>query len=94
MQTLRAGASKSSKSKVQLLIPYQHVDSMKIRYGLADYDIGETVGGMLMVLIIRKHVREAMTVYDACRMTDIIVLSDVRRARKVSTVAQKKVAYR
>ncbi len=94
MQMLRAGAIKSSKSKAQVLIPYQHVHVMKIRYGLTDYEIGETVGGMLMVSIAKKHGREAMAIFDACKTTDIIVLSDARRARKSLPVAQKKVASR
>lgn len=95
MQTLRAGASKSLKSKVQLLVPYQHADALKMRYGVTAYDIGETVGGMLMVMIARKHVREAMAAFDACKMAiNVVVLSDVRRAKKAVVLATKKVAYR
>lgn len=78
-----------------MLVPYQHVGSMKIRYGISDYDIGDTVGGMLRVTIARKHVSEAMAVFDACKInSDVIVLSDIRRARKTVSAPQKKVASR
>lgn len=94
MKTLRAGASKSLKSKIQMLVPYQHAEAMKIRYGITDYDIDDTVGGMLRVTIAAKHVREAMAVFDACKTDNLLVLSDIRRRWSATALTQKKVAVR
>lgn len=73
-----------------MLIPFQHVEAMKVRYALGTYDIGAPIGGMLNVKLKRKDVREAMLVFDACKLTNnIIVFSD---RRKSASPAQKKVA--
>lgn len=69
-----------------MLVPYQHVEALKLRYGLKDYDIGETIGGMLKVMMKKRHVREAMTVFDACQMTNLLVLADIRRKRGRTTM--------
>lgn len=90
MQSQEAGTTKSSKSKVSVLVDFRHVEAMKTRYALGTYDIGEPIAGMLSVTLKRKDVRDAMRDFDAKKLTDNIIVFSIRRRAQAAAPAQKK----